>query len=68
MRFPVEEASTGLPFIIVPLPSLAVLQRARVHREKYFELIAGTWAKGLLVFCPEALSPANQLSVRVFVE
>ena len=67
-RFPVEEASTGLPFIIVPLPSLAVLQRARVNRDKYFELIANTWAKGILVFCPEARSAANQLSVRVFVE
>ena len=67
-RFPVEEVSTGLPFMIVPLPSLAVLQRARVNRDKYFELIANTWAKGLLVFCPEARSSANQLSVRVFVE
>src|SRR5579859_1714414 len=68
VRFPVEEASTGLPFIIVPLPSLAVLQRARVNRDKYFELIANTTAKGILIFCPEARSAANQLSVRVFVE
>jgi trans-2,3-dihydro-3-hydroxyanthranilate isomerase len=67
-RIPVEEVSTGLPFIVVPLPSLAVLQRARVNRDKYLELIAGTWAKGILVFCPEARSTANQLSVRVFVE
>jgi trans-2,3-dihydro-3-hydroxyanthranilate isomerase len=67
-RFPVEEVSTGLPFIVVPLPSLAVLQRVRVNSEKYFTLIEGAWAKGLLVFCPEARNPANQLSVRVFVE
>jgi len=67
-RFPVEEASTGLPFIIVPLTSLAVLQAARVNRDKYFELIANTWAKGILVFCPEARDPVNQLSVRVFVD
>jgi trans-2,3-dihydro-3-hydroxyanthranilate isomerase len=67
-RFPVEEVSTGLPFIVVPLPSLAVLQRVRVNSEKYFALIEGAWAKGLLVFCPEARNPANQLSVRVFVE
>lgn len=67
-RFPVEEVSTGLPFMIVPLRTLAVLQRARVNRDAYFELIAGTEAKGILIFCPEARSPANQLSVRVFVE
>jgi trans-2,3-dihydro-3-hydroxyanthranilate isomerase len=67
-RFPIEEVSTGLPFIVVPLPSLAVLQKVRVNSEKYFALIEGAWAKGLLVFCPEARNPANQLSVRVFVE
>ena len=67
-RLPVEEVSTGLPFMIVPLRTLAVLQRARVNRDAYFELIAGTEAKGILIFCPEAHSPANQLSVRVFVE
>ena len=67
-RFPVEEVSTGLPFIIVPLRTLGVLQRARVNQDKYFALIANTWAKGLLIFCPEARSPDNQLSVRVFVD
>lgn len=67
-RFPVEEVSTGLPFIIVPLRTLGVLQRARVNRDKYLTLIADTWAKAILVFCPEARSAENQLSVRVFVE
>jgi trans-2,3-dihydro-3-hydroxyanthranilate isomerase len=67
-RFPVEEVSTGLPFIVVPLPTLAVLQRAKVNRDKYFELITQTWGQGILVFCPEARSAANQLSVRVFVD
>jgi trans-2,3-dihydro-3-hydroxyanthranilate isomerase len=67
-RFPAEEVSTGLPTMIVPLRTLAALQRIRVNRDRYFELIEGAWAKSLLVFCPEALSAANQLSVRVFVE
>jgi trans-2,3-dihydro-3-hydroxyanthranilate isomerase len=66
--FPVEEVSTGLPFMIVPLRTLAGLQRARVDRPRYDALIATTEAKGLLVFCPEARDPANQLSVRVFVD
>ena len=67
-RFPVQEVSTGLPFILVPLRSLAALQAARVDRQKYFDLIAHTWAQGILVFCHEARQPENQLSVRVFVE
>ena len=67
-RFPVEEVSTGLPFIIVPLKNLAVLQKARVNLDKLFALIEHTWAKGILIFCPEAHSRIDHLSVRVFVD
>jgi trans-2,3-dihydro-3-hydroxyanthranilate isomerase len=67
-RFPVEEGSTGLPFILVPLQNLEALKRAKIVREKYFELIQTTWPKGILIFCPEARSAQNQMSVRVFVE
>jgi len=67
-RFPVQEASTGLPFIIVPLRTLEALQRVKVNRDQYFALIATTWPQGILVFCPGARQPENQLSVRVFVE
>jgi trans-2,3-dihydro-3-hydroxyanthranilate isomerase len=67
-RFPAQEVSTGLPAMIVPLRTLASLQRIRVNRDKYFELVEGAWAKVLLVFCPEARRPENQLSVRVFAD
>lgn len=66
--FPIQEVSTGLPFFIVPLKNLAALKKARVEREKYFNLINNTIAKGILVFCPEAHQPQNQVSVRVFVD
>ncbi len=67
-RFPVEEVSTGLGFMIVPLRSLASLQHAHVDRDRYLNLIASTEAKLILIFCPEARSAENQLSVRVFGE
>jgi trans-2,3-dihydro-3-hydroxyanthranilate isomerase len=67
-RVPVEEVSTGMPFFIVPLKTLAALKAAKVNREKYFALIEHTAAKGILVFCPEPHEPPNHLSVRVFVE
>ena len=67
-RFPIEEVSTGLPFFIVPLNSLDALRRAGIHRDRYFEMIRDTWAKGILVFCPEAHEAGNDLSVRVFVD
>jgi trans-2,3-dihydro-3-hydroxyanthranilate isomerase len=67
-RFPVEEVSTGLPHIIVPLTSLAVLKRARVVRDLYFDLIRNTWAKPILIFCAEPHLPQNDLSVRMFAD
>jgi trans-2,3-dihydro-3-hydroxyanthranilate isomerase len=67
-RFPVEEVSTGLPFYIVPLKTLSALQKAKVDRGRYDELIQDSLAKGILVFCPQPHEPHNDLSVRVFVD
>ena len=72
-RFPVEEVSTGLQFFIVPLKTLAALQKAHVDRPKYDNLVNQTEAKGILIFCPEPHDKPfgegqNDLSVRVFVD
>jgi trans-2,3-dihydro-3-hydroxyanthranilate isomerase len=68
VRYPIEEVSTGLPFIITPLKSLAALKRAKVAKEAYFELVKDTWAKGILIFTPQPHEAQNDLSVRVFVD
>jgi trans-2,3-dihydro-3-hydroxyanthranilate isomerase len=67
-RFPIQEVSTGLSFFIVPLRSMADLQKAQVNLESYYQLIARTEAKGILVFAPEPHEVGNDLSVRVFVD
>ena len=67
-RFPIQEVSTGIPFIIVPLKTHTTLKNCRINREKYFDLVEKTEAKEILIFCPETYSPENQLSVRVFAE
>ena len=67
-RFPVEEISTGLPIMIVPLKTLESLKKARIVRDLYFAFVKNTWAKAILVFCPIARNPQNQISVRVFVD
>jgi len=67
-RFPIEEVSTGLPFFIVPLKTLAALQRAKVDLGRYYALIKNTLAKGILIFCPQTHEPGSDLSVRVFVD
>lgn len=67
-RFPIEEVSTGLPHIIVPIRSLESLKRARVDKEKYFELVKDNWAKAILIFCQEPHQPQNDISVRMFAD
>jgi trans-2,3-dihydro-3-hydroxyanthranilate isomerase len=67
-RTPIQQVTTGLPFIIVPLRNLDALRRARVDRELYFQLIERTWAKPILVFADEPHRPENDVSVRVFVD
>jgi trans-2,3-dihydro-3-hydroxyanthranilate isomerase len=67
-HFSIEEVSTGVPFIIVPLKTQAALKQAKVNRDRFFELIRTTQAQAILVFCPETYSPENQLNVRVFAD
>ncbi|MCD6362503.1 MAG: PhzF family phenazine biosynthesis protein [Synergistetes bacterium] len=65
-KFPVQEVSTGLPFIIVPLKSLGALKRIRINLDKLYKLIEKLDAKLILAFCPEARERESDLSVRVF--
>ncbi len=67
-RFPIQEVSTGIPFIIVPLKNQDALKSIKVNRDKYFELIKNTEAKCILAFCPQTNNPENHLQVRVFCD
>lgn len=67
-NFPVEEVSTGLPHIIVPLKTLDSLKRIRIVLDKYYDLIDKTWGKPVLVFCPESHNGMHDLSVRMFAD
>jgi len=66
--FPVQEVSTGIADIIVPLKTLSAVKRARTNRDKYFQLVKNTEAKSILVFCPETYHRQNHLNVRVFAD
>ena len=67
-RFPLQDVSTGVPCIIVPLKKLEALKRARISRNKYYEFIKEIQAKGLLIFCPETYNRENDLNVRFFAD
>jgi len=66
--FPIQDVSTGVPCIIIPLKTLDAIKRARISRNKYYELINEIQAKGLLIFCPETYYKENDLNVRFFAD
>ena len=66
-RHPVQEVSTGLPAIIVPLRSLDALRRCRVHWDLYRETAAA--GKNLYAFCPEPHEDGpGDISARMFTD
>ena len=66
LSYPIEQVSTGLPFIIVPLKTLAAVQKAKLELTKYYQLIDQLLAQNILIFCPQTLNTENDLHVRVF--
>lgn len=70
-RFPIQEVSTGMPYIITPLKTLDAVKRAKVSVERFRQMIQGVQglnADALLIFCPEVYQRGNHLNVRVFVD
>jgi trans-2,3-dihydro-3-hydroxyanthranilate isomerase len=66
--FPIQEVSTGLPFIITALRTLNSVKQAKINKDKYYELIKDTQAKAILFFCPETYNKENNLNVRMFAD
>jgi trans-2,3-dihydro-3-hydroxyanthranilate isomerase len=67
-RFPIQEVSTGVSFIIVPIRTLKSIKRINVNTEKYYSLIEKTQAKAIQVFCPETHHKENQIHIRMFAD
>ena len=67
-RFPIQEVSTGIFFIIVPLKTLDAVKRSRVVRDKYFKLVENTQAKAIFIFCPQTYQTGNNLNARMFCD
>lgn len=67
-RYPVQEVSTGLPAIVVPLKDLDALKRCRVDLERYSDLVRQTGVDNVYAFCPEPHEGGNDLAARMFTE
>ena len=66
--FPIQDVSTGLPVIIVPIKTLESLKKARINKDEYFRFIKDIDAKTILIFCPETYNKVNDLNVRFFAD
>ncbi len=64
-RYPIEEVSTGLPFVIAPLRSLAAVKKARVNLDRLRALLGAHEAIAPAIFCAQTLHDDNDIHVRV---
>ncbi len=64
--YPICEVSTGFFCFIVPVKTLAAVEKASVNLKKFYEFIETTQAKTILVFTKETLQKKNDLHVRFF--
>ena len=66
--FPVQEASSGLPFIIVPVRSLDSLKKAKPNGSAILDFVEHTEGKAFILFCGETYFDENEREYAVIVE
>jgi trans-2,3-dihydro-3-hydroxyanthranilate isomerase len=65
-EFPVQEVSTGIPFVIVPVRTLEAIKRSRFRPGKLAGLTTDSRGMAFLLFSSQAYDIRNDLNVRVF--
>lgn len=70
-RFPIQQVSTGIPWIIAPLKNLQAVQEAKLKGDAFLKLIGDEASKnnlhGILIFAPETIHTDNNLHARVLL-
>ncbi len=64
-RFPLQEVSTGMAFVLAPMVSLEAVQRARVNLDRLRAILGAHDAIAPAIFCAETLNSENDIHVRV---
>jgi trans-2,3-dihydro-3-hydroxyanthranilate isomerase len=67
-RFPVREVAMGIAFVMLPVRTLAAVQRARFDRDAFARSNRARPIPPVFLFCAETLSPENQVHARMFAE
>lgn len=63
---PPVAVSCGLPFLFIPLRSLAAVSRAQLRLQDWQELLAAYWAPHVYLFAPEAELAGCDIHARMF--
>jgi trans-2,3-dihydro-3-hydroxyanthranilate isomerase len=63
--FPIQEVSTGMLFLMIPLANLDAVKRARTHEDAYGNYFGGQGLP-LFLFSRETYAPGNQINCRMF--
>ena len=64
-RFPLQEVSTGMAFVLAPMVSLEAVKRARVNLDRLRAILGAHDAIAPAIFCAETLEGENDIHVRV---
>ncbi len=63
---PLEVVSCGLPFLYVPLASLAAVERASLRMDLWWQLLDGFASSHVYLFSRETVDPAATVHARMF--
>lgn len=66
-RYPAQAVSTGIPFLLIPVKTLASV-RSAVYRAAEAAALPAEAAVPVMPFCPETYDNANGINARVFVD
>jgi trans-2,3-dihydro-3-hydroxyanthranilate isomerase len=65
-RFPVQTASVGIAFTMIPLRALASVRHARFNAAAAEQLSAPAWPMQFFLFAPETYDPQHHFNARMF--
>lgn len=62
----VQEISTGLPYVVLPVRSLDALSRITIDPDAFADLVVDSEAKTMMLYAPETYDASHDLHMRVF--
>ncbi len=66
--FPIQEVSTGINFLMVPLKTLSAVKIASLNFPLYVRYFTGKEPLPVFIFCPETYEKENSINCRMFAE